>query len=164
MTKHNLSRLISALIFSAIFTLALFSLVTVAFAVEAPPAAPKITPTNISQEVQLQAPLPGDKEGITKIGPGAEGGGGYIINYVTTIYGYVAGLAGLLAVLMMVFGGFQVMTSGTNPAGVSAGKEKIVNAVGGLILLLVSALLLYTINPNAFTIFEAPPPPEQAAP
>lgn len=148
-------RPIAVILLSGILLVGLCSFAIAAFAADDyKDAAADSAYTTKGKDIKLQAPLPGAGDGTTAIKAGKTQEGGYIMEYVTVIYAYLAGLAGLLAVLMMVLGGFQVMTSGTSPAGIAAGKDKIINAVGGLILLLVSAILLYTVNPNAFTVFE----------
>ena len=56
-------------------------------------------------------------------------------------------LAAALAVIMIVWGGVEIMIS-EGPFGKTNGKEKIKDAIYGLILALVSWLILYTINPD----------------
>lgn len=69
-------------------------------------------------------------------------------NYINSFYVFFAGVAGILAVVMMMWGGFHYITSAGNPQKMKQGKEIINNAIIGLILLLISYLLLNTINPN----------------
>ena len=56
-------------------------------------------------------------------------------------------IAAALAVIMIVWGGVEIMLSET-PFGKSSGKEKIWDAIWGLGLALISWLILYTINPD----------------
>ncbi|MBI4090033.1 MAG: hypothetical protein HY421_01395 [Candidatus Kerfeldbacteria bacterium] len=68
--------------------------------------------------------------------------------YVSNFYVFFAGVAGILAVVMMMWGGFHYITAAGNPQRMNEGKEIISNAVIGLVLLLTSYLLLNTVNPR----------------
>lgn len=68
--------------------------------------------------------------------------------YVNAFYIYFAGVAGILAVVMIMYGGFHYITSLGNPQRMNQGKEIIGNALIGLILVLTSYLLLNIINPR----------------
>lgn len=63
-----------------------------------------------------------------------------------------AGLAGGIAFLLILLGGFQVMTSTGNPEKLNAGKELVVSALTGLILIIFSILLLKIIGYNILGI------------
>jgi hypothetical protein len=69
--------------------------------------------------------------------------GGYL-NLIIKIF---IGLCGVLAVIMIVMGGIEYMTSEL-VSSKEAGKERITNAIFGLLLALAAWTLLYTINPN----------------
>jgi hypothetical protein len=59
----------------------------------------------------------------------------------------IIALAGALAVLMIIIGGIQYMS--TDAIGEkSEGKERIRNAIGGFILIISAWLILYTVNPK----------------
>lgn len=66
------------------------------------------------------------------------------------------GLGAILAVLMLVIGGIQYMTGEALNTKEQA-REKIRNAILGLLLLFGSVLILQTINPNLlqFKIFSS---------
>lgn len=55
--------------------------------------------------------------------------------YLSNIYTLGVGLAGVLAVLMIVIGGIQYIGSGMSPSGKSDAKDRITNAIMGLLLL-----------------------------
>ncbi|MBI2096612.1 MAG: hypothetical protein HYT40_00420 [Candidatus Sungbacteria bacterium] len=57
-------------------------------------------------------------------------------------------LVGLSALLMMVWGGIDYITAGDNTSRVDKGKERIRNALYGILVAGLSYALLYTINPN----------------
>ena len=71
--------------------------------------------------------------------------------YVPAIFNILVGLSAVAAVLMIVIGGFQYMSTDAIQ-GKSAGKERIKNAVFGLVLVISAWLILYTINPNLLTL------------
>lgn len=68
--------------------------------------------------------------------------------YVGGLFKFFVGIAGILAVFMMMYGGTQWIFSGGNPAKISAAKEPIFGAITGLLLALGYYSLLYLINPQ----------------
>lgn len=73
---------------------------------------------------------------------------GGIGQYLSTIYNFGVSIAGILAVVMIMYGGFRWLTAMGSSGTITKAKETIVAAIVGLVLLLCSYLLLYTINPN----------------
>ena len=71
-------------------------------------------------------------------------------DYVALIYKFLAGIIGVAAVLMVVFGGIEIATAGANQNGLQSGKDHIIAALVGVALLFSASLILYTINPNFF--------------
>ncbi len=67
---------------------------------------------------------------------------------ISQIYMWALGAAAVLAVLMIILGGYYVMTSSGNAAQATKGKEYIYSSLIGLALLLASYLILSTINPD----------------
>jgi hypothetical protein len=67
--------------------------------------------------------------------------------YLEAIFKLAIGLAALFAVIMITVGGIQYMTS-ESIGGKEDGKERIENAVIGLLLAISSWLILYTVNPK----------------
>lgn len=65
-------------------------------------------------------------------------------------YGYRYGIliAGILSVLMIIFGGFQWAMSGGNSSTIENAKKRIGGAVIGLAIAVLSYTILYIINPN----------------
>lgn len=72
----------------------------------------------------------------------------FLGEYLAGLYRYAVGISGAVAVIMIVVAGFQWATSGGSPDVIGAAKERIVNAVTGLLLVLCSYALLYAINPE----------------
>ena len=65
---------------------------------------------------------------------------------VNKIVAYSMGIGGLVAFLLIVFGGFQIILSGGNPERVKAGKEMITSAIAGLFLIVFSIIILKLIG------------------
>ena len=65
---------------------------------------------------------------------------------------YGVGIAGGIAFLLLLFGGFTVMTSSGNPEKVAAGKEMITAALTGLLVIIFSVFILKLIGVTIFRI------------
>ena len=95
--------------------------------------------------VDLEVPLP-------------ETGGGQITtapilpDYVKYIFNFSIGIAGLIAFLMLVYGGFRYLTSAGNPSAMSDANSQIFASLIGLIVILGVWLLLTTINPQLIVL------------
>ena len=82
-----------------------------------------------------------------------------IADYINLLYTYSLGVAALIAVVMIMIGGAQYIVGARgNTEEVSKAKDRIRNAVVGLVLLLSAYLVLATVNPNLvkFTVLKAP--------
>jgi type IV secretory pathway VirB2 component (pilin) len=88
--------------------------------------------------------IPGEYELLAPIGPlsGCVDLAGYLKGILET----TIGIAGILAVIMIVICGIQLMAAGS-VSGKSAAKDCISNAIFGVLLAIGSWLLLNTINP-----------------
>lgn len=100
------------------------------------------------------APLPGTTQGncVTDKNGNVSGCTTDIQTYIPGVFNLAIGIAGVLAVLMIIIGGVQYITTDAIQ-GKSEGKARIQNALWGLVLVLVSWILLYTINPK-LTVFD----------
>ena len=58
------------------------------------------------------------------------------------------GIAGGIAFLLIVFGGFQIITSAGNPEKLNEGKEAVSSAIAGLLMIIFSIFLLKIIGVN----------------
>lgn len=80
--------------------------------------------------------------------------------YIPGMFRLAIGIAGALAVLMIVIGGVEYITS-ESLGGKSDGRERINNAIIGLILAIGSYAILATISPNSLEFnlsgFRTPP-------
>ncbi len=55
-------------------------------------------------------------------------------------------LGGIVLFVMLVTGGLKFITSGGDPKAVDSAKKTLTYAIGGLVLVLVSYLILYIIQ------------------
>lgn len=67
--------------------------------------------------------------------------------YLGAFFVYFIGVVGILAVVMVMWGGYHYIVAAGNPQKMNQGKEIISGAVIGLVLALTSFLLLRLINP-----------------
>ncbi len=64
------------------------------------------------------------------------------------------GVGGGIAFLLILFGGFQILTSAGNPEQLAAGRELVTSAITGLLLIIFSVFLLRLIGVNILGIPE----------
>ncbi len=69
-----------------------------------------------------------------------------LTQFLGTVFSFGIAIAVVLALVMIIWGGIMYMTT-DSWTGKEEGKDKIINALSGLGLALVSYLILYTINP-----------------
>lgn len=72
--------------------------------------------------------------------------------FVAWLLGFAIGIGGGIAMLLIIFGAFQVMTSSGNPENLKKGQEKITSAIAGLIFIIFSVFLLKLIGVNILNI------------
>ena len=72
--------------------------------------------------------------------------------YLVAIYNFILNIVGIVAMIMIIIGGFRYMTSTGNASAMADAKDMIFNAFLGLGLALLSWLILYTINPDLIKI------------
>lgn len=77
------------------------------------------------------------------------------------LYEWAVVLGGLAAFVMLVVAGIQYLTSTGDPGKAKDARDRITSAIGGLVLLLSSFILLNILNPELTTLrtpsFSAPP-------
>jgi hypothetical protein len=69
-----------------------------------------------------------------------------LVVYMKGLFTAAVGIAIVLAVIMIVLGGIQYVLAAI-PSSKEEGKKKIMSALQGLLLVLISAILLNTLNP-----------------
>ncbi len=72
----------------------------------------------------------------------------FLNQYLSAIYRYTIALAGVVCVFMLIFSGIQWTLYGASPDSVDAATERIQHAITGLILIVSSYTILYTIDPR----------------
>lgn len=75
-----------------------------------------------------------------------------LMSYLGIIYRWAASVIGIVSVAYLIYGGFLIGTAQDDTSKIDKAKEKIFQSIAGLVLLFLSAVILYTINPNFFTI------------
>ncbi|MFA5318268.1 MAG: pilin [Patescibacteria group bacterium] len=71
-----------------------------------------------------------------------------IAQYIKAIYQYGIGIVGILAAVVLMFGGLLWLTAGGDAGRVSEAKEWIKASLLGLVIALCSYVILLTINPD----------------
>lgn len=72
--------------------------------------------------------------------------------YIGQVYRYMATLGGIIAVLIIIVAGVLRASAGDNTDRISKANAIITKCISGLVLLFLSAIILYVINPNFFVI------------
>jgi hypothetical protein len=80
-----------------------------------------------------------------------------IAKYIQAIYNYAIGIVGILAAVVLMFGGLRWLTSRGKPDNINDAKAWIWAAVSGLVLALTSYMILNTINPDLVSFKEITP-------
>lgn len=73
---------------------------------------------------------------------------GFVKDFLT----FAVSIGGGLAFVMMLFGSFQMMTSGGNPQNLQGGKDTLQNAIIGLLFIIFSILLMKIIGIDILNI------------
>lgn len=66
--------------------------------------------------------------------------------FVAWLLGRVMGIGGGIAFLLIIYGGFQIVTSTGDPEKLNNGKDIIVSAMAGLLMIIFSMILLHIIG------------------
>src|SRR3990167_3584126 len=93
------------------------------------------------------APIPG----LTDISPTAVVNSDSLANFFNNLYKYVIGIAAILAVIMIIWGGLEYSTQ-DSVSKKSDGKERILQAIFGLVLVLSPVLIFSIINPSILNL------------
>jgi hypothetical protein len=68
--------------------------------------------------------------------------------YIKAIYNYLLLIVGIVAAIVLMTGGILWLTAGGNTERIGQAQKLITGSLTGLVLMLVSYILLVTINPN----------------
>lgn len=69
-----------------------------------------------------------------------------ISTYFGNVLQAIIPLIGLIAFIMILVGGFKILTSGGDAKGMAAGKQTLGLAIGGIVLAILSWLLLVLVE------------------
>ena len=67
---------------------------------------------------------------------------------VAWFYYFIISIAGIATFVMLVWGGFNWLTSAGSPGKITEAKDRIYSAFLGLLLILASYLIIQVINPE----------------
>ncbi len=94
------------------------------------------TPPSAADSVPLSVPI----GGVSTITGG-------LPQYINTWYSYGLGIVTLVAIIMLVYGGFKYLIGATQ-GDIKGGKTIIEDAIGGMVVLFLAYFILYNINPR----------------
>lgn len=93
--------------------------------------------------VGAQFKLPDNSEtGLT----GGLGSETSLTDFILSVINIALALAGLIAVLFLIIGGFRYITSSGNSDGAELGKKTILNAVIGIIVIILSFVVVRVVS------------------
>lgn len=73
-------------------------------------------------------------------------------DYIIYLFNFALGIGAILALVMIISAGIKIVESKGSPSEISNAKQKIINSLIGLAVLLASYILLTTINPEIINI------------
>lgn len=95
----------------------------------------------VAPPIQLQIPIPGiNGRFVTEVKDFGE--------YFLAFYVFFVGIVGILATIMVMYGGYRWIAAAGNASRIQGAKETMSGAIIGLVLALTSFLLLNLINPQ----------------
>lgn len=65
-----------------------------------------------------------------------------IVDIVENIFGLIIRLAGILAFIMLILGGFKYLTSGGDPKAAESARKTLTYAILGLVLIIAAWFIL----------------------
>ncbi len=95
----------------------------------------------VAAEYKFAAPLPGGKTSANTI-----------VDYAQYFFPVLLSVTAGLALVVFVIGAAEYMASGGNPSRMGGAKDRMTNAIFGLLLAITSVLILRTINPNLLNL------------
>ena len=88
--------------------------------------------------------------------------------YIQLVYRFALGIVGIIAVVLIMFGGLRWMAAAGNESMITEAKEIVTSAVTGLVIALLSYVILAFINPQTLdlsvSVFKIPKPPVTSCP
>lgn len=93
------------------------------------------------------APIPG----LTDISPTSLANPANLADFFSNLYKYLIGVAAILAIIMIIWGGVEIATQ-DSVSKKTDGKKKIYDALYGLVLVLAPAIVFSIINPSILNL------------
>jgi hypothetical protein len=81
----------------------------------------------------------------------SKGGTSLIEGYIATIYKWAASIVGVIATAVIIISAVQISIAGGDTQAVENAKNRILKSISGIVILFLSGIILYTINPTFFT-------------
>jgi hypothetical protein len=69
-----------------------------------------------------------------------------ITSFVRDLFRFALGIGGGIALLLIIFAGFQITTSGGNAERLQSGKDLLIASISGLLLIIFSIFILELIG------------------
>lgn len=101
-------------------------------------------------KLALTVPGPGDGYKLDPVANMPSGGFSLLRELITWATTTLMIGATLLCILIIIFGGIRIITSGGDKAGLEAGRNLVIYAIVGLVIIFLSFFILGTIQ----TIFD----------
>lgn len=76
----------------------------------------------------------------------------WLSEYISGIYKYGIGIVGILATVVMMFGGFLYLTAAGDKSRITEAKEWIKASLTGLVIAMSSYMILYQVNPELINL------------
>lgn len=70
--------------------------------------------------------------------------------YISLVYKWVAGIVGIISVLIMIISGIQIITASGEQEAVTSARKRILQSLAAIVLLFLATIILQVINPTFF--------------
>lgn len=114
-----------------------------------PPPPPCLEGIDADGDPFTEANPPPQFEAIQKCTKAATAFGGISTNpaeFITRIFGIILGFSGGIALLLIIFSGYQMMMSQGNPEKIQGARETLTSAIVGLLFIIFSLVILEFIG------------------
>jgi len=144
--------ILSAIIFICSIVVVLYGTATPVYARGPEPVTETTSPCDfltVADKGKCNSCMGGNKEAVwTAFGCLPTDSG----KFVETLLKFGSGIAGGIAFLLIVIGGFQIVMSAGNPEKLNEGKELVTSAIVGLLFIIFSIFLLRLIGVDILSI------------
>jgi len=99
----------------------------------------------INPVLELNAPIPIEGGGVVEASNKS-----YLFVYMVKLYKFVLSIVGIIAVVELIIGGFQIGLSAGDTGKAENGKKRIIQTMEGMALIFTSAIILNVLNPQGY--------------